>query len=103
MVNKQSSQNQGIGEVTRVRRPNAKYGEILATVDSMLGANHIKVRCMDGKVRIARIPGKMRKRQWIREGDIVIIVPWDFQDEKADVKWRYTRPQVAWLQRRGYL
>ena len=87
----------------RVRRPDEKAGEILGTVESMLGANHLKVRCMDGTVRTVRIPGKMKKRVWIREGDVVIVVPWEFQDEKADVKWRYTRPQVAWLERKGFL
>lgn len=69
----------------------------------MLGANRIRVRCMDGVVRIGRIPGKMKKRTWIREGDVVILVPWSFQDDKADIKWRYTGPQVAWLERHGYL
>jgi len=69
----------------------------------MLGANRLKVRCMDGKVRLARIPGKMKKRIWICEGDVVIVVPWSFQDEKADVVWKYTSPQVSWLQRKGYL
>ena len=52
---------------------------------------------------MARIPGKMKKRIWIREGDVVIIVPWDFQNDKADVIWRYTGPQVDWLQRKGFL
>jgi len=69
----------------------------------MLGANRVRVRCMDGKVRMGRIPGKMKKRIWIREGDIVIVVPWDFENGKADVVWRYTRPQVDWLERKGYL
>ena len=69
----------------------------------MLGANHIKIRCMDGKVRMGRIPGKMRKKIWIREKDVVIVVPWDFQDDKANVIWKYTRPQVAWLERKGFL
>jgi len=69
----------------------------------MLGANKIKVRCLDGVVRLARIPGKIKKRTWIREGDIVIVVPWSFQPEKADVVWRYTRPQVEWLLKKGIL
>jgi translation initiation factor 1A len=38
---------------------------------------------MDGVVRMGRIPGSMKKKTWIREGDIVIAVPWDFQDTKA--------------------
>ncbi len=52
---------------------------------------------------MARIPGKLKKRVWIREGDVVIIVPWEFQTEKADVVWRYTGPQVNYLQRNGFL
>ena len=45
----------------------------------------------------------MKKKTWIREGDVVIVVPWEFQNEKADVIWKYTRPQVDWLERKGYL
>jgi translation initiation factor 1A len=52
---------------------------------------------------MCRIRGKMKKRTWVREGDTVIVVPWDFQDEKGDVTWRYTGPQTSWLQRKGYL
>ena len=76
---------------------------MLGIVEALLGANHIKVRCLDGKTRMARIPGKLKKRIWIREGDVVIVVPWEFQDEKADVIWRYTNPQVEWLEEKGYL
>jgi translation initiation factor 1A len=72
-------------------------------VESLLGSNRIKVRGIDGVTRMARIPGKMKKRIWIREGDVVIIIPWEFQNEKADVVWRYTGPQVDWLQRKGFL
>ncbi len=72
-------------------------------VTSMLGAGHIRVRCEDGVERLGRIPGKMRKRIWIREGDVVIIVPWPFQKDRGDIIWRYTNPQVEWLERKGYL
>ncbi|AKB85502.1 Translation initiation factor 1A [Methanococcoides methylutens MM1] len=90
-------------QVTRVRTPRKENGEILATVENLLGANRLRLRCMDGVVRMGRIPGSMKKRTWIREGDIVIAVPWDFQDTKADVIWKYTRPQVNWLERKGFL
>jgi len=76
---------------------------MFAVVESLVGAGRVRVRCEDGKERLARIPGKMRKKVWIREGDVVIIVPWSFQDEKADIIWRYTNPQVEWLERKGYL
>ncbi len=90
-------------EVIRVRLPKRENNEMFGIVESMMGAGHIKVRCEDGKERLARIPGKMRKKIWIREGDVVIVVPWSFQDDRADVVWRYTNPQVEWLERKGYL
>ena len=89
--------------VTRVRLPRAHDREVFGYVETLLGSNRLRVRCLDGKERMARIPGKMKKRIWIREGDVVIVVPWDFQDEKADVVWRYTGPQVDYLERKGFL
>ncbi|MDD3043517.1 MAG: translation initiation factor eIF-1A [Methanosarcinaceae archaeon] len=89
--------------VARVRTPLKDKNEILATVESLLGANRLKLRCMDGVVRMGRIPGSMKKRAWVREGDLVIAVPWAFQESKADVIWKYTKPQVDWLERKGYL
>ncbi len=85
----------------RIRLP--EEDEIFGVVEKMLGDDRVQVRCVDGKTRIARIPGKMRKRVWIREGDVVLVKPWDFQPERADVTWRYTRVQVDWLKRKGKL
>jgi translation initiation factor 1A len=56
--------------------------------------------CADGKSRLGRIPGKLKKRMWIREGDLVIIKPWEFQNEKADIIWRYTKTQASYLSRK---
>ncbi|TGC06771.1 translation initiation factor eIF-1A [Methanolobus halotolerans] len=95
--------NADLTAVTRVRTPSKENKEVLAIVESMLGANHVRLRCMDGVLRMGRIPGSMKKKTWIREGDIVIAVPWEFQNEKADVIWKYTRLQVSWLERKGYL
>jgi len=52
---------------------------------------------------MGRIPGSKNKKMWIHEGDVVIAAPWEIQDSKADVIWKYTRPQVEWLERKGYL
>ena len=48
--------------------------EVFAIVTEMLGANRVEVRCMDGVQRTARIPGKMQKRIWIREDDVVLSI-----------------------------
>lgn len=90
-------------EVTRVRTPRKENHEVLATVGSLLGSKRVNLQCMDGIVRMGRIPGSKNKKMWIREGDIVIATPWEIQDSKADVIWKYTRPQIEWLERKGYL
>jgi translation initiation factor 1A len=87
-------------QLRRLRMP--QKGELLGTVEQMLGASRMIVRCKDEKVRMARIPGKMRRRIWVKVGDVVIVKPWEVQgDKKADVVWRYTRPQVARLMQQG--
>ena len=79
--------------VTRVRTQRRDKNEILATVESFLAQNRLRLRCMDGVVRMGRIPGSMKKKTWIREGDVVIIVPWEFQNEKAERDIGSTRGQ----------
>ncbi len=83
-----------------MRLPNKKEGEIFGIADQLLGAARIKVMCADGKSQLGRIPGKMKKRMWIREGDLVIVKPWSFQTEKADIVWRYTKTQANYLSRK---
>ena len=90
-------------EVVRVRLPSTRDGEIFGVADQLLGASRIRVMCADGKSRLGRIPGKLKKRMWIREGDLLIVNPWDFQDEKCDIRHRYTKTESTYLSRRGIL
>ena len=90
-------------EVVRVRLPSTRDGEIFAIADQLLGASRIRVMCADGKSRLGRIPGKLKKRMWIREGDLLIVKPWSFQDEKSDIRHRYTKTESTYLSRRGIL
>jgi translation initiation factor 1A len=79
-------------------------GEVLGVVVKLLGFDRIMVKCQDGKERLCRIRGKMKRRVWIRDGDIVVVSPWDFQrDKRGDVTWRYTRAQAEILRQRGLL
>lgn len=98
-----SVSSEDANEVTRVRTPRKDKNEVLATVASLLGSKRVTLQCMDGVVRMGRIPGSKHKKMWVREGDIVIANPWEIQDSKADITWKYTRPQVEWLERKGYL
>ena len=87
----------------RVKMPNRRINEMFALADQILGGRRVSILCEDGETRLARIPGKMRRRQWVREGDLIIVWPWDFQDSKADVKHRYTKTQAMYLSRKGVL
>lgn len=74
----------------------------IAVVEKMLGNDRMALRLMSGKAMTGRIIGKLRRRVWIREGDIVLVSPWEFESDKGDVFYRYTRDQVKTLKQKGY-
>ncbi len=80
-----------------------EQGELLGRVTKISSGDHVMVKCVDGKMRLCRIRGKMKRRVWIREGDIVLIAPWDFDDDRADVMWRYIKAHEEWLIANGRL
>ncbi len=81
-----------------------EQGEILGRVIKLLGSDHILVKCVDGKNRLCRIRGKLKRKIWVRDNDVVLVAPWDFKaDERADIVWRYTLAQVDWLKDNNYL
>lgn len=88
------------GENIRLPLPKRNKKEMFAIADSLMGGSRIHAICADGKSRMARIPGRMKRRARVRAGDLLIIRPWDIQNEKADVIWRYTRTQSIILSRR---
>lgn len=92
-----------IEAINRYRMPDQRNREMFGIADQLMGASKVKVMCEDGKSRMSRIPGKMKRRMWIKPGDLVIVKPWDFQDDKADIKYRYLRTQAVNLSRRKKL
>jgi translation initiation factor 1A len=90
------------GELNRLVLPSAN--DVLGVAVKLLGYDRIRVKCQDGHERLCRIRGKMKRRVWIREGDIVLVSPWDFQsDERGDLIWRYTKAQAEQLRRQGHI
>ena len=79
-------------------------GEVLGTVVQLLGYDRVLVKCTDGNNRLCRIRGNMKRKVWIKNGDIVLVAPWDFQsDTKGDIVWRYTQAQASEFRNKGYL
>ena len=90
-------------QVIRVRIP--RDNELLGIVQQRLGGSRMRVLCLDGKERICRIPGRLRRGLWVRENDVVIITPWELGgDTKGDVIYKYRgKAEVDFLRRKGYL
>lgn len=90
------------GEIIRVRKP--KDNEVIGIVEKLLGYGKMYVRCADGKVRNCRIPGSSLRRMWVRPNHIVLVKPWDLEsDKKGDVIYKYSKSQINWLRKNGYL
>ncbi len=90
-------------EESRKEPPLPGEGEVLCGVIRLVGGDHLIVKCLDGEERMVRIPGRMRRRVWMREGDIVLVAPWDFNPKKGDIIYRYDRGEVAKLIEKGVL
>lgn len=90
------------GQLSQMMYPSAN--DVLGVATKLLGYDRIMVKCQDGRERLCRIRGKMKRRVWIRVGDVVLVSPWDFDsDKRGDLFWRYTRAQAEDLRRRGYI
>ena len=90
-------------EYIRLKLPNKNKSEMFAIAERLMGGSRIHVVCADGKSRLARIPGRMKRKQRVRAGDLVIIKPWDIQNDKADIIYRYKRTQAVVLSRRNLI
>ena len=89
-------------EISRIKLPRGR--QVFGILEQRLGASRLRVRCLDGKSRVCRIPGRLKRRLWVRANDIVIVEPWEFSgDRKGDVLYKYTKSQIQFLKRKGYL
>jgi len=100
--NKKNNNNNSEETLGRVRTPKGR--EVIGILEQRVGGSRSKVRCMDGKTRICRIPGRLKRHLWVREGDTLLVEPWEFGgDEKCDILWKYNQTQVVWLKQKGFL
>lgn len=85
--------------------PSDEEGTILCVVQRGLGGGFLEVLCTDNQVYKAWIPGKMRRRRamWIREGDVILFLPWGTRDNKGEVVYRYKESEVRELADKGLI
>ncbi len=89
-------------QISRIRLP--RGNQTFGIVEQRVGGSRMKVRCLDGKNRLCRIPGRLKRSLWVREGDVVLAEPWEFGgDEKGDIVYKYSKSQTFFLRKKGYL
>ena len=89
-------------EIRRTRLP--RGNQVIGILERRVGGSRNIVRCMDGKTRNCRIPGRLKRKLWVREGDILLIEPWELSgDEKGDIIFKYRPTQIPILRQKGYL
>lgn len=69
----------------------------------MLGNGRLEALCFDGEKRLAHIRGKLRKKVWINQGEIILLSLRDYQDEKGDVILKYSADEARSLKAYGEL
>ena len=97
----EAKQQQIQEDISRIKLPRGK--EVFGIVEQRLGGSRMYVRCLDGKKRVCRIPGRLKRKLWVRENDIVIVEPWEYDNEKGDIILKYRPIQADWLKRQGKL
>lgn len=78
-------------------------GQEYAQVAKMLGNGRLEAFCFDGIKRLCHIRGKLRKKVWINQGDIILIGLREYQDAKADVILKYNADEARNLKNYGEL
>ncbi|KAK0723902.1 hypothetical protein B0T21DRAFT_414255 [Apiosordaria backusii] len=78
-------------------------GQEYAQVLKMLGNGRLEAMCFDGVKRLGLIRGKLRKKIWINNGDIILVSLREYQDEKGDVILKYNADEARSLKAYGEL
>lgn len=89
-------------EIRRVKLP--RGNQCFGIVEQRLGGTRMRARCLDNNTRICRIPGRLKRKLWVREGDTVLVEPWELSGkERGDIIFKYSKSQINFLKNRGYL
>ncbi len=85
------------------RAPLPKKGEVIGIIEQRFGGNKMLVNCLDGKQRNCRVPGRLKRKLWLRPKDVVIVELWELDKNKGDIILKYRQNQVEWLKRNNYI
>lgn len=86
MKKRESSSSKRTGKVhaSHLLQSVSNAVEEYAQVTRMLGNGRLEAMCFDGTKRMCHIRGKLRKKVWVNQGDIILVGLRDYQDGKGD-------------------
>ena len=79
-----NAKNKGVQKETRaliLREPMQEY----AKITKLLGDRRVMMTFPDGNEVLGIIPGRFRKRIWMKPGDIVLCSAREFQEDRYDI------------------
>jgi initiation factor 1A len=77
----------------------ATTNQIYAIVKNKQGGTRLSVLCSDNKMRSAIIKGKMYKKVWINQHDVLLCDLFDDQPDTCYVLYKYTLDEARQLKR----
>lgn len=100
MVNKKGGKNKKNKNNAFVEKRTLFYPEDLqeyGKISKLLGDRRINVILADNTEVLAIIPGKFRKRCWMKVNDIIIVSKREFQEDRWDVCYKYNDDEIRQL------
>jgi len=90
---KKNHENKALSAFLILKQEGQSYG----IIKKSLGDRRLEVLCDDNKQRICNIPGKFRKSMWMSVNDIVLVNLRSYQDDKADISYKYSTTDIRKL------
>ncbi len=87
--------------ISRARSPKGR--ELIGIIVQRYGGNRMEVKTTDGKTRNCRVPGKYKRKLWLRPKDIILIIPWEDDDGKGDIIYKYPPAAIQQLRKSGVI
>ena len=93
---KNSKNKRGVVSVKRLVEFKDDMQEYVV-MTKMLGDRRIMVKLPDTSEKMAIIPGRFRKRCWMKTGDVLLASYREFQADKLDIVYKYTPEEARQL------
>lgn len=101
MPKKKKGKGRNIGDSEKRQLILAGDMQEYAKVMRCLGDRRLTVILTDSSEMLAVIPGRFRKRVWIKPDDIVIVSRREFQNNKLDIIHKYNSDEIRKLHKIG--